>query len=322
MSSLNTQQMRSKLVEMALDVSVIIPAYNGEDVLERSIASIESQTIPPKEIVVVDDGSTDGTIAKLQKLAQQERCVPIHFYQQENAGAGAARNLAADHVTSRFIAFLDADDEWAPTKLEKTLEAQMKSGASMVCHDIILQNKEGVKTRLHCAARFRKWEDPHYGMFLKNFTAISAMLVETELFKRAGGFDSSNRYSLDFDCWNAMLMQEGATLFVFDDPLVTYHIMDGALSSNIIGRLKCSDLYVKRYVRAVARKAGVSVFYLTFYKMLLIHYEALTMAYVRQLYTQMLLVLLLLPIHLLKMSYFLMCCPKLERKIYLFKATA
>lgn len=307
------------LQEMARDVSVIIPAYNAESVLERSIASVENQSVLPKEIVVVDDGSSDGTIAKLEALSSRKRCVPIRFYQQKNAGAGAARNLAANHVESAFIAFLDADDEWAENKLEETLKAQMETGASLICHDIILQNKEGVQTRLHCAERFRRWQDPHLGMFLKNFTAISAMLVETALFKKAGGFDSSNRYSLDFDCWNAMLMEEGASLFVFDDPLVTYHVMDGALSSNIMGRLTCSELYIKRYVQFVASRARQNVLYLAFYKTLLIHYEALSMARSRGLYSKLCLVLLHLPVSLVRVMFSVLKASSVQRNVYPFK---
>ena len=97
-------------------VSCIVPVYNGERFLPEALESILRQTRPPDEIIVVDDGSTDGTARIATALG-----APVRWVRQENAGPAAARNLAIRLATGDFLAFLDADDLWLPRKLELQL---------------------------------------------------------------------------------------------------------------------------------------------------------------------------------------------------------
>lgn len=108
MSLKNTNQSNS--------VSVVIPAYNAEKHINRALDSVLAQTHPADEIIVVDDGSTDNTAQVVKKYGS-----PVHYIFQENAGAAAARNTAIKAATGAWIAFLDADDEWLPAKLELQL---------------------------------------------------------------------------------------------------------------------------------------------------------------------------------------------------------
>jgi len=100
------------------DVSVVIPAYNCVDFLPAAIESAMGQTRPPAEIIVVDDGSTDETLAAARSYGS-----PVRVVDQENAGVSAARNRAIELARGDWIAFLDADDVWRPTKLERQLDA-------------------------------------------------------------------------------------------------------------------------------------------------------------------------------------------------------
>lgn len=97
-------------------VSCIVPVYNGERFLPEALESVLRQTRPPDEIIVVDDGSTDGTARIANALG-----APVRWVRQENAGPAAARNLAIRLATGDFLAFLDADDLWLPRKLELQL---------------------------------------------------------------------------------------------------------------------------------------------------------------------------------------------------------
>jgi len=97
-------------------VSCIVPVYNGERFLPEALESVLRQTRPPDEIIVVDDGSTDGSGRIAAALGPPVRCV-----RQENAGPAAARNLAIRLAAGDFLAFLDADDLWLPRKLELQL---------------------------------------------------------------------------------------------------------------------------------------------------------------------------------------------------------
>lgn len=95
-------------------VSVIIPAYLAEHSLPKTLDSVFAQTHPPHEVFVVNDGSPDGTAAVARSYGNQ-----IIYLHQENQGQGAARNRGLERATGRSIAFLDADDYWLPTFLEK-----------------------------------------------------------------------------------------------------------------------------------------------------------------------------------------------------------
>ncbi|MBP1464212.1 glycosyltransferase family 2 protein [Candidatus Chloroploca sp. M-50] len=99
-------------------LSVIIPVYNGERFLAEAIQSVLDQTLPPDEIIVVDDGSTDGSAALVAA-----RFAEVRLLRQTNRGVGAALNLGLSHAHGDLFAFLDADDRWLPDKLERQVAA-------------------------------------------------------------------------------------------------------------------------------------------------------------------------------------------------------
>jgi glycosyltransferase involved in cell wall biosynthesis len=102
-------------------VSVIIPVYNGEKYLLEAIESVFSQTYRPTEIIVVDDGSTDNTAKLLASISGQ-----IRSFYQSNSGPAAARNTGIHNSNGELISFLDADDYWAPNKLNIQVECLLK----------------------------------------------------------------------------------------------------------------------------------------------------------------------------------------------------
>lgn len=95
-------------------ISVIIPVYNGERYLAAAIESVLAQSAPPTEILIVDDGSTDASLAVAQRYAPQ-----VHCYALPHGGPGAARNQGAMLAQGHYLAFLDADDLWLPDKLKR-----------------------------------------------------------------------------------------------------------------------------------------------------------------------------------------------------------
>ena len=110
-------------------VSVIIPAYNAEIFIEKTLLSVLSQTYDNIEVVVVDDGSRDRTAEIVKSFAQQDR--RIIFLQQSNAGVAAARNLAIEKSSGEYIAPIDADDIWYPQNLEKQVQCMLNSESSV-----------------------------------------------------------------------------------------------------------------------------------------------------------------------------------------------
>ena len=98
-------------------VDIIIPLYNKERTVARTIQSIRAQTVADWRLIVVDDGSTDGSLSVVRQFDD----VRIEILQQENRGPGAARNTGLQAATAEYVAFLDADDQWYPHYLETTL---------------------------------------------------------------------------------------------------------------------------------------------------------------------------------------------------------
>jgi teichuronic acid biosynthesis glycosyltransferase TuaG len=101
-------------------VSILMPAYNAERYLSAAIESVLSQTYPQWELLIVNDGSTDGTQAMAERYQQQDPRIKV-LNQNVNGGIAKARNRALDEANGRYIAFLDSDDLWIPDKLEKQL---------------------------------------------------------------------------------------------------------------------------------------------------------------------------------------------------------
>ena len=108
-------------------VSVVIPAYNRADSLADAITSVTAQTFRDLEIIVVDDGSTDGTRTVVERLTDDR----IRYVRHDvNKGANAARNTGTGEARGRYVAFQDSDDYWHPEKLQKQVDACAATGAS------------------------------------------------------------------------------------------------------------------------------------------------------------------------------------------------
>ena len=106
---------------MAAIASIIMPTFNSVKTLLQSIDSIKNQTYANWELLITDDASTDNSTDVINHFVQKDERIKL-FTLDKNSGAGAARNHSIKHATGRFIAFLDADDIWLPTKLEKQIK--------------------------------------------------------------------------------------------------------------------------------------------------------------------------------------------------------
>jgi succinoglycan biosynthesis protein ExoO len=124
-------------------VSVIIPAYNAEDFLERAVRSALAQTEWDLEVIVVDDGSADGTFDVALRIAEEDRRVRV-VKNVKNCGVSVSRNRAIALASGDWIALLDADDTWLPRRLEALLLAS--DGADVVCDDLLFINESRTDT--------------------------------------------------------------------------------------------------------------------------------------------------------------------------------
>lgn len=126
-----------------LDVSVIIPVYNIRQLLPRCIASVQAQTAKSFEVLLIDDGSTDGSGQLCDEYAAQDP--RIRVFHKENGGQGSARDLGLDHAEGEYICYVDSDDEVLPTLLESALHAARQADADIVVYGYYKQflDKEG-----------------------------------------------------------------------------------------------------------------------------------------------------------------------------------
>ena len=118
-------------------VSVVIPAYNAQETIERAIRTVLDQTTSPLEVIVVDDASTDGTLKLVQGLAAVEPRLRV-MASSPNAGPGHCRNLGFTAATGDWIAIQDSDDAWQPDRLETMLAAAYEHRADLVADNMLL----------------------------------------------------------------------------------------------------------------------------------------------------------------------------------------
>jgi glycosyltransferase involved in cell wall biosynthesis len=162
-----------------MNISVVIPVYNGERYLAEAITTALRQTRPPAEIIVADDGSTDRSEEVARSFSP-----PVRYIQIEHKGVGAARNAGVAVAAGDHVAFLDADDLWPPDKLE--VQAQRMSSEPEI--DMVFgMMKEFVSPELS-AHLFNP--RPFRSGPLKGVVA-GAMLARREVFERTGGFKES-----------------------------------------------------------------------------------------------------------------------------------
>lgn len=170
-------------------VSVIIPAFNAQATLARTVRSAMAQTHADLEILVVDDGSTDATRALAESLAVEDGRVSV--LHQANAGVAKARNLALSQVTSPFTTWLDADDIWHPTKIEKQLAI---FNAQMTPPSLVYTGYRLIDAQDTVIPNFRTLADTSGRTLCRQlasnfFSNVSSILVPTDLVRQFGGHD-------------------------------------------------------------------------------------------------------------------------------------
>jgi glycosyltransferase involved in cell wall biosynthesis len=195
------------------EVSVIVPTYNRRAMVREAIDSVLAQTAAVFELIVVDDGSTDGTAEDLARLGESIRIEPI-----ANRGPAAARNRGVEIACAPLIAFLDSDDLWAPTKLERQLAFMRENPDCAISQTSEVWIRNG--RRVNPGVRHRKRAGDFFVESLRTcLVSPSAVLMEKQLFGSVGGFDEDMTAAEDYDLWLRILVDHEVGLL--DEPLVT-----------------------------------------------------------------------------------------------------
>lgn len=217
-------------------VSVIIPSYNREETIVESVNSILQQTYSDLEVIVVDDGSTDGTAAAVQSI--QDSRVVYHY--QENAGACAARNTGIRLAKGEYIAFQDSDDRWHSDKLEKQLAVFEKHSPDVVFCKLCRIEADGTNTILG---------KTNSEGFLKPGASLFAMGTQTIIGKRkvfeTYQFDPDMPRFQDFEL--LYRISKNNSIYCLDEALVDYLVGDDSISRNNKRLIQASKLLLEKH---------------------------------------------------------------------------
>ena len=192
-------------------VSVVMPVYNGERFLRESLDSVFAQTFQDFEVLCVDDGSTDNSAAVFEQYG-----VRIRVLRQKNAGQSAARNAGVILAKGQYIAFLDQDDLWYPSKLMRQVAAIEADPRVVLVHcdfDRIDEKGRMVQERAGTIERASALASPMGQLIGEALIFPSAMLIRREGFARSGGFHAELQGFEDFDLI-ARLKQQGEFVMV------------------------------------------------------------------------------------------------------------
>jgi glycosyltransferase involved in cell wall biosynthesis len=210
-----------------LRVSVIIPSFNCARYVGRAIESVLTQTYRDYEIIVVDDGSTDGTAETVSRYRDK-----VRYFYQANSGVSSARNLALKVSSGAFVAYLDADDLWNPEKLDRQMQffdAHPECGLLHSDVSVIDEEDRIVHARFN-AETARRVPQGHCTHDLLQRCHIQTLTVveRRECVEKIGGFDEQLPVAQDYMHW-IMIALSGWAFGYIDEPLAKYRWRAGSL---------------------------------------------------------------------------------------------
>jgi glycosyltransferase involved in cell wall biosynthesis len=208
----------------AAPISVVMPSYNAGRFVAEAIDSVLAQSLPPRQIIVVDDGSNDGTEARLRPYAGR-----IEYVFQSNQGVSAARNRGVEGSREPFVAFLDADDVWHPRKVELQMAA-FRRRPELAILSAPTYDWPGPVPQFDDAEATATTDVTWDEMALKNRMNTSCVVARRDVLRRVGPFDTHLLGPEDRDMWLRIVeVAPGASLRV---PLAGYRFTPGGISQN------------------------------------------------------------------------------------------
>ncbi len=229
-------------------VSIVIPTYNHAPMLQRALATVVEQTYQNWNAIVVNNFSTDNTLEVVAAF-NEPRIQCVNF--RNNGVIGASRNEGIALATGKYVAFLDSDDTWFPTKLEQCVEI-LESGSDLVCHAEYWIDESG-KSRL--VAYGPSEAATHHNLIYKgNRISTSATVVRTALLKEVHGFDVAPELisTEDYDLWIRLAAKSDKFAFI-SEPLGEYHRHDNNVSANIEKHLAAELALLEKHFSANTR---------------------------------------------------------------------
>jgi glycosyltransferase involved in cell wall biosynthesis len=267
---------------MALEeplVTVVIPAYNGQRWIERTLASAISQTYYNLEIVVVDDGSTDQTATIVEQAASRDR--RIRLLRQQNAGAPAARNFGIREARGTLIAPLDADDLWHPEKLARqvaTLQASPPTVGLVYCWAVEIDENDLVIPPIRSGSTAAGNVMSELVAKAGIIDSASNPLIRRSYLDAVGGYDSNRTLGTDTaEDWKLYLaLAEICEFAVVTAHLVGYRRLTGSMSRKIAKMEQGMELVARWIVEKWPNMPRETVRQMNYHKDIYLAHLALT----------------------------------------------
>ncbi len=210
---------------MTPQVSVVIPAYNAMKYLPDAVESVLRQTFTDFEVLIINDGSKDHIVQWASQLKDQR----IRLISQENQGLSAARNTGISQAKGDYIAFLDADDFWEATKLEKQVHCFEENPEVGLVHTwMVFVDEQGKSTGrvMPSFAEGQVWKK----LLEKNVIACPSVMARRQCFEKVGVFDCTLRSLEDWEMW--IRIAACYPFAVIQEPLAYYRQVPGSMSKN------------------------------------------------------------------------------------------
>jgi glycosyltransferase involved in cell wall biosynthesis len=226
--------------EVSAKISVIVPAYNVQNYIEEALISLLQQSFTAFEVLVVDDGSTDGTAEIVRCFCAQD--ARFKLLQKSNGGLSSARNHGMKHASTDYIALLDADDRYEPDKLAahvQVLETQPEVGIVYSASKAIRDDGEATFMQLSGKPIYA---DPLKSLLCKNFVGHGSNAVFRRcIVDQVGYFDETLRSSEDVDYWIRIATLGYWTFYRDPRLLACYRVRPSGLSFNVAQMQRCNE---------------------------------------------------------------------------------
>jgi len=240
-------------------ISVVIPTYNSENFIAKTLETLYSQTYNNYEVIVSDDGSTDNTVDVVRSFFLQNSSRKKALLINKHEGPGAARNKGIKSASGDWISFLDSDDLWNHNKLESTVGYILKNDdIDLVCHSLIAI--DGSKENLMDPSKyFNNKINPFLSMYRENCLYTSALTIKKDILYQAGLFDNKLLSAQDYDLWLRLGLINKIKMGFIEEALSKHIIREGNISSNIERRLKCMLEISRKYYVELKKVSKVPI---------------------------------------------------------------
>jgi teichuronic acid biosynthesis glycosyltransferase TuaG len=199
-------------------VSVVMPNYNGGLYIEAAIESVRAQSFADLELLIADDGSTDGSMDLVLRLAEQDKRVRLVTGSESRTGPAKTRNRAIAEAVGRYVAFLDSDDLWDPRKLDRQLALQRDTSCKLTFTALRKMNAAG---NLSQRIVFPKAVVTYHALLARNYLPCSSVIVDRSL---TGDFRMPDIFRRqDFALW-LQLLRDGGVAHGHPEPLLSYRV--------------------------------------------------------------------------------------------------